>query len=154
MASRIVRCRFPFPQQNPPVEMPEPCSEKCPNYDAASFAQRAEIEVDDSELVNTIRDFAAWFYAPGQEASLIDEQVRYAASLYTRQDHSGTCVPKTMLFAHYKHLQFSSGWPMLELSPAAAAALRGEEIASWPEGGPARGRTWNVMFAQYSRGYD
>jgi hypothetical protein len=67
-----------------------------------------------------IRSFTEWFFHPDEdkETYWIAETVRYAADLYTRADHTGTCIPKTVLFAYYKGVQFSSGDP----------------VASWPEG--------------------
>lgn len=148
---RILRCRFPFPDQEPPVRMPEPCSDKCPNYDAETLRRHNKIKRDDRELQDALRSFANWFYEPGQD---LEEQIRFAAELYTREDHSGTCIPKTILFMHYKHLQFSS-YKTLTLSEKAKAAIKGAPAASWPDGEPASGATtWNQMFASYSHRYD
>lgn len=131
--------------------MPEPCSAKCPNYDARRLRQHSRIKLDDPELLAAIVSFAEWFYAPGQD---LEEQVHYAAELYTRRDHDGTCVPKTILFAHYKHLQFTSYGEPLQPSEAARAALRGETVASWPDGELASGATWNEIFGVYSSRYE
>lgn len=148
---RILRCRFPFPPQDPPVVMPEACSARCPKYDAGSILLHASMPPDDPELLATLRSFADWLYVGGQD---LDEQIRYAAQLYTRDDHDGTCLPKTLLFAHYKHLQFSSEVEPLQLSDAARAAMKGEPVRSWPDGELASGTTWNEMFGIYSEGYD
>ena len=146
----ILRCQFPFPPQAPSVSMPESCSSKCPRYEAAIVKEHSRVAPDDPELLATIRSFAEWFYATGKD---VEPQVRYAAELYTREDHDGTCIPKTLLFAHYKQLQLDVyGAP--ELSPAAGAALKGRPVASWPDGIEASGPTWAEMFHQYSRRYD
>lgn len=150
--SRILKCRYPFPAQDPPVTMPEPCSAKCPNADAAILAQHASTDPGDEELQATLWSFARWFY--DEPDDLIAAQVRYAAQLYTRSDSDGTCIPKTILFAHYKNLQFNSDGPPLKLSNHARAAIRGELVPSWPDGEPASGTTWNQMFEGYSLGYD
>ena len=127
---------------------------RCPRADAAAFARHAKIKPDDGTLLAAIRDFVAWFYAPGQPQSQLDEQVQYAAELYTRRDHDGACIPKTVLFAHYKHLQYETYGPTLELSEPARHALQGKTVASWPDGEEARGDTWNQLFAEYTMGYD
>ncbi|MEO8035202.1 MAG: hypothetical protein ABI837_12275 [Acidobacteriota bacterium] len=147
----ILKCRYPFPSQDPPVNMPEECSAKCPHYDRSILAIHDTIAEDDPQLLRTLRSFAEWLYMPGQN---LDEQIRYAAQLYVRPDHSGTCIPKTLLFAHMKHLQFTSYGPVLELSGAAQAAFRGERAASWPDGEPAAGTTWNEMFGHFNRSYE
>lgn len=130
--------------------MPEPCSEKCARYDARLAKKHARIEPDDPELQAALRSFAAWFYAAGQD---IEGQIRYAAELYTRRDHTGTCIPKTILFAHYKHLQFDSSGEPLRLSDAARTAVNGEPVASWPDGEEAAGEEWGVLFARYGERY-
>ncbi len=152
MPPSIVRCRYPFPAQDPPVVMPEACSAKCPNADAKALARHAKIARGNKQLLEALWSFARWFYDEPDEA--IAEQVRYAAELYTRPDHAGTCIPKTILFAHYKHLQFNSYGPALKVTAAAHAAARGETVASWPDGELASGRTWNEMFASYGARYD
>ena len=131
--------------------MPEACSAKCPRYDAETLRLHSSIERDDPELLAALRSFADWLYVPGQN---IEEEIRYAAELYTRDDHSGTCIPKALLFAHYKGIQFNSYGPQLKMSEAANGAVRGEAVASWPDGEVASGTTWNEMFAGYSRGYE
>ena len=130
--------------------MPESCSAKCPLYEAAALEEHARISPDDPELLATIRSFAEWFYAKGKD---VEAQVRYAAQLYTREDHDGTCIPKTLLFAHYKQLQFDVyGAP--DLTPFARAAVKGRPVASWPDGYEASCTTWAEMFREYSRRYD
>lgn len=148
---RVVTCRFPFPPQDPPIEMPEPCSSKCPLYDARTFALHGKLAEDDPELLKTLKSFADWMYQPGQD---LDEQIRYAAQLYTRDDHDGTCIPKTILFAHYKSLQYNSYGPGLQVRAEALAAFKGEPSACWPDGEIASGVTWNELFGGYSKGYD
>jgi hypothetical protein len=128
--------------------MPEECSAKCPLADLELLRGHTGIDSGDAELLEAIRSFAAWFYAPGENA---EPEIRYAAELYVRGDHDGTCVPKTLLFAHYKAGQFREQ-PLL--SEAAEAALRGERVASWPAGEPAVGQTWRELFAGYSRRYE
>jgi hypothetical protein len=148
---KVLTCRFPFPPQEPPIVMPESCSEKCPNYDADILGKHAEIRPDDRQLLAAIRSFAEWFYEPGQD---IEPQIRYAANLYTRSNHAGTCIPKTILFAHYKILQLSSYGGAPRVRKEAVRALAGEEVASWPEGEIASGSSWNALFGLYSAGYD
>lgn len=152
--TRILRCRFPFPPQDPLVEMPEPCSSKCPNFDADLARQHATMSETDATLLATIRNFADWFYKPGQSEEMLDEQIRHAAKLYVRRDHTGTCVPKTVLFMHYKLLQYSTYTAPLELSEYARAALQGKDTLSWPDGESAHGLTWNGMFGRYSSRYE
>lgn len=130
------------------MSMPEACSAKCPLADPELLRHHAEIGPRDRKLLAAIRSFAGWFYAPGQN---VDAEIRYAAELYVRGDHDGTCVPKTLLFAHYKAGQFGAQ-PIL--SDAARAALRGEAVASWPSGEPAAGPAWNEMFRDYGRRYE
>lgn len=120
---QILLCRFPFPLQDPPLRMPEECSAKCPRYDAGMTRLHANIMPDNPELLASLRSFADWLYVAGQD---LDEQIRYAAQLYTRDDHDGTCIPKTLLFAHYKHLQYTSEDEPLQLSDAATAAMKGQ----------------------------
>ena len=131
--------------------MPEACSGKCPLYDAETLSRHSILAVDDPELLVALRSFAAWFYEAGQN---IEDELRFAARLYTRDDHDGTCIPKTILFAHYKSIQFDSYGPHLRLSDAARAAVRGEAVGSWPDGEIASGTTWNQMFAMYSLRYE
>jgi hypothetical protein len=147
----ILRCRFPFPPQDPPVVMPEACSAKCPHYDANVLAGHTTINEDDPDLLEALDSFLAWFYKPGQD---IDEQRRFAAELYVRKDHTGTCIPKTVLFMHLKHLQFDSDHRLLELTAEAAAALKGRVVASWPDAERCSGQTWNEMFARYLARYE
>jgi len=130
--------------------MPEQCSAKCPRYDAGVMGLHSSIAPDDPELLAALRSFADWLYEPGQD---IEEQIRYAAQLYTRDDHSGTCIPKTLLFAHYKGLQFDP-YSNRRMSEAALAAVKGEAAASWPDGEIASGTSWNEMFGGYSRRYE
>jgi hypothetical protein len=151
----IVHCRFPFPPHDPPVAMPEPCREACPNYDRAAFDARAKMRPDDKDLRRAIDSFLSWFYSAEASPALLDEVGRYAAQLYMRSDHSGTCIPKTVLFAHYKGVQISGPEGIADqLSTTAQRALRGEEVASWPDGELASGDTWNALFAAYGRGYE
>jgi len=147
----IVRCRFPFPAQEPRVILPEGCSAKCPNYEPQRFALHGAIAPDDPVLLEQLRSFAEWLYLPGQD---YEQEIRHAALLYARTDHSGTCIPKTMLFMHYKHLQYSSYGPTLELRPEALEAIRGNQTPSWPDGEPAACDSWNKMFGFYSDRYD
>lgn len=130
--------------------MPEGCSGKCPLYDAGILAMHSTISPDDPELLAALRSFAQWFYVKDQN---LDEQIRFAAQLYTREDHAGTCIPKTLLFAHYKQLQLDV-YGAREVSPVARAALKGLPVASWPEGDLAGGDTWAEMFFDYTRSYD
>ena len=146
----ILHCRFPFPEQDPPLVLHESCSAKCPRYDAEVLTLRKGMESDDPELVVALRSFADWLYVPGQD---LEEQIRFAGKLYVREDHEGTCLPKTLLFMHYKHLQFTYDEP-LELSKEARAAFKGKVVGSWPDGERCAGSTWNEMFAEYSRRYE
>ena len=145
--TRVLLCTFPFPAQSPPVQVSHPC-EQCPNADRAILDQHASIDRDDPELQSAIRSFAAWFF----EGDAREDIARYAAELYTRADHTGTCIPKTILFAYYKGLQFD-GESMPPLSATATAALRGEEVESWPAGELRAGETWNALFRDYTARY-
>jgi predicted RNase H-like nuclease len=147
----IVRCRFPFPPQEPRVIMPESCSAKCPNYDARLFALHSSITPTDRALLKALRSFGKWMYADGEDYR---QELRHAAHLYTREDHQGTCIPKTMLFMFYKNLQYSTYTDPLKLRPEAAEAMRGNPAPAWPDGELAQGDSWNNMFGFYSLRYD
>jgi hypothetical protein len=150
---RIVRCSYPFPPQDPPVQAQEPCI-SCPNADREVLDLHSTISRDDQELREVIRSLTDWMIADAS-ASFRTDVIRYAADLYTRDDHSGTCIPKTVLFAIYKLLQFdSSGGSGLRLSDEATSAIRGETVPRWPDGEPARGDRWAALFAGYSQRYD
>lgn len=86
-------------------------------------------------------------------AEEIEEHLRYAADLYIREDHTGTCIPKTLLFAYYKGLQFMPENPP-RLSETAKAALRSKPVSSWPDGEIRSGVTWNEMFREYTAQYE
>lgn len=150
--SRVLTCTFPFPDQTPPVQVSHPCVQ-CPNADRAILDLHAKIKRNDPELLAALRSFAAWFFAPEAEARVVEQQIQYATDLYTRTDHSGTCIPKTILFAYYKWLQLSSGYGP-ELSDSARDALKGVAVASWPDGAVRRGRTWGASFEDYSARYE
>ena len=92
--------------------------------------------------------FAKWFFAESED---LEEPIRYAADLYTREDHSGTCIPKTLLFAYYKLLQFDAA---PAISETARAAIRGELVHSWPDGEIRSGPTWDQMFREYTSQYE
>lgn len=152
---RVLLCTFPFPPQTPPVQVASAC-EHCPNADRNVLDAHATLDRDDPDLQVAIRRFAEWFYHPDvlKEPQQIEETIRYAADLYTRADHTGTCIPKTILFAHYKGMQFNSYEPPPRLSDEATAALRGEPTRSWPGGEVQSGRTWNELFQDYTARYD
>lgn len=150
--TNILRCTFPFPHQTPPAQVSDPCVQ-CPNADRRILDLHAQIARDDPELVVALRSFADWFFSPEAEARDAAENLRYAADLYTRGDHSGTCIPKTILFAYYKGMQFSDG-EAPPLSDAARAALKGLPVASWPDRVLRSGGTWDELFGDYGRRYD
>ncbi|HXG57520.1 MAG TPA: hypothetical protein VNL91_00660 [Thermoanaerobaculia bacterium] len=147
----VLRCTFPFPDLTPPVQANAPCVE-CPNADRAILDRHAALARDDSALLTEIRSFIDWFLAPSEPKEFRDEIERYATDLYTRPDHSGTCVPKTVLFAIYKLNQFYGTPP--DLSDNGRRAIRGEPAERWPDGVVASGPTWNQMFARYGNRYD
>lgn len=147
-------CTFPFPVQSPPVQVASAC-EECPKADRNVLDIHATIDRDDPELQAAVRSFAEWFYHPDvlNDREEIDENLRYAATLYTRDDHTGTCIPKAILFSHYKGMQFNSWGAAPRLSEQAATALRGEPTRSWPDGEVRTGRTWNELFEEYTARY-
>jgi hypothetical protein len=149
--TRVLKCTFPFPDQTPPVQASHAC-EGCPNADRAVLDRHARLKKDNSELVGALRSFAEWFFAPDTAPNVIDEYVHYGVDLYTRKDHTGTCVPKTIVFAFYKATQFTVYTP--EVSESARAAWNGQPVASWPDGVVRSGRTWNELFANYTASYD
>ena len=149
---RVLKCTFPFPEQTPPVQVAHPCVQ-CPNADRALRDLHATIAPDDPELLVALHAFARWFFAAGIKEDTLDGVIRYACDLYTREDHTGTCIPKTILFACYKSMQFDSYFAP-QLSDDASAALKGLTVGSWPDGAPRSGRTWNELFAQYGMRYD
>lgn len=151
---RILKCRFPFPDQDPPVNMPEACSSKCPNADETLLAMHDTIPRDDPELQEALRQFARWFYDASVTDKELEEQIRHAAELYTRAGITGTCIPKTILFMHYKHIQYSNYTEPMKVSDAARQACRGETVASWPDGALACGISWNAMFRELTMSYD
>lgn len=150
--SRVLKCRYPFPAQDPPVTMPESCAGRCPNAEPRILWQHARIKRDDQELLAALWSFARWFYDEPDDQ--IAEQVGYAAELYTRRNHEGTCIPKTLLFAHYKLLQLDPYAATLKLTDVARAAIRGQEVPSWPDGESASCPAWNQMFAGYGARYE
>jgi hypothetical protein len=146
-----VSCTSPFPWQTPAVQVAHPCVQ-CPNADRTILDRHAAIARDDAELLEALRSFARWILAEDAREYQVEETIRYATDLYTRPDHTGTCIPKTILFACYKAQQFT-GEPM-KLSEAARDALKGLPVPSWPDGSTRSGRTWNELFKDYSRRYD
>jgi hypothetical protein len=149
---RILLCTFPFPEQSPPLQISHPCVQ-CPNADRAILDHHSKLPRDDAELQEAIRSFAKWFFDPSVTAEEMEEHLRYAADLYTREDHSGTCIPKTLLFAYYKLFQFDPDFAPA-ISETARAALRGEAVRSWPDGKIRGGVTWDEMFREYTARYD
>ena len=144
---RVLFCTFPFPAQSPPLQVSHPCV-GCPNADRAILDEHSKLQRDDAELQAAIRSFAKWFLAESEDP---EEAIRYAADLYTREDHTGTCIPKTLLFACYKLSQFDFA---PEISETARAAIKGEPVRSWPDGEIRSGLTWNQMFREYTSRYE
>lgn len=150
--TRILTCTFPFSDQDPPVETSSPCVE-CPNAARAVLDQHSLIARDDEELLETIRSFAIWLMDAGSETR-IEEVVRYAADLYTRKDHTGTCVPKTVIFAVGKYRSLDSYGDPFKLTPHGKKAVLGEEVECWPTGERRRTIPAREMFYEYARRYD
>ncbi len=139
----VLRCFFPFPDQDPPVEVSTECG-ACPNAPPEHPVTR--LEVPPAELDERVRAFADRFFVrPDDRNDEYEDVVGYAKEIYTRPTlEYGARVPKTVLFAFYKIGQFPSYGTALEISEWGRAALDpGNEVASWPDGVPRRGRSWN-----------
>ncbi len=149
--SRVLRCTFPFPDHEPPVQASEPCV-GCPNADRSVLDLHDSIPRDEANLLEAIGSFVDWVMEADEYWR--SEVTRYAAELYTRPDHSGTCVPKTVLFAIYKGIQFDSMSDGPPLSDRGIAAVRGEPVERWPDGQTASGATWSEMFRNYAKHYE
>jgi hypothetical protein len=149
----VLRCTFPFPAQSPPLQVSHPCVQ-CPNADRAILDEHSKLPLDNAELQEAIRSFAKWFFDETATEEELEENIRYAANLYTREDHTGTCIPKTLLFAYYKGFQFYMPDEMVPISETAKAAIRGEPVSSWPDGVIRSGLTWKQMFGDYTSRYE
>ena len=150
---RVLTCTYPFPDQEPAVEVSQACL-ACPYADRALLELHAAISSDDPELLLQIRSFIEWFFAEPREPAYIEEVTRYAADLYTRPDHSGTCVPKAVLFAVYKVRQYDSYVSTPHMTEAAEAAVGGDSVASWPDGEIRRTLGWSALFRWHSLRYE
>jgi len=145
MPAPFLTCSYPFPEQEPPVEVTEDCLQ-CPRADRSLLGRHTAVANDDPELILAIHGFLSWFYADPEEGEYLDEVTRFAAEVYTGADHNGKCLPKAVLFAIYTLRQYDSHIPLPRLSPAAEAALKGNMAASWPDGEQRRTIPWSGLF--------
>jgi hypothetical protein len=121
---------------------------------ATALEQRCEdhdsLAEDDPRLIEAV-DILVKRLVSG---SYPNDIAQYARELYVRDTFPGSSLPKAVIFAIYKHQQFSQGFGSgTELTQIGDAIFNGQETEGWPGEGQGRGPTASQMFEVYSKRY-